>query len=58
MKNNIKSMWIMCVTLSIFFTPTITIALPLSETLEAVADMLVSQQYTNNQYCPSCNGAR
>jgi len=57
MKNNIKSMWIMCVTLSIFFTPTITIALPLSETLEAVADMLVSQQYTNNQYCPSCNGA-
>jgi hypothetical protein len=42
---------------SIFSTPTITIALPLSETLEAVADKLVSVQYTDNQYSPSCKGA-
>ena len=57
MKIYMKVMWIMCVILSIFYTPTITIALPLSETLEAVADVLVRQQYTDNQFCPSCNGA-
>lgn len=57
MKIYTKAIWIMSVILSIFYTPTITVALPLDESMEKVADMLVRQQYINNQFCPSCNGA-
>lgn len=57
MKVYTRVMWVMFVILSIFLAPTVTKALPLNESLEAVADMLVRQQYIDNQFCPSCNGA-
>lgn len=47
---NAKVPWIVCALLCVLFAPVFAMALPLSETLEAVADSLVKNQSSNGAW--------